>query len=467
MFLLISHASFHPVGLRGLGFLAGLLPLALDSGLTPQPLDAQPAPFPSQRSPIEELAAEAFTPTTTVRVEVNAVTGALHVAGRAVERGANTAAGFPLLNAWTLNQDSRLTLDTSFTGQDLFRVRLRSGNFGPSGFFSNPPTPLTRLDVAFQEPLCPGAEEGCGNQVNINRAFLQVPLGADFRVTVGSRLMQLDLLPVWPSATTASPILELFQRAGAAGAYSRRVGSGFGAWWQPEGRLKGLSLAYGYVAARGGEGAPARGGWYTAGGDDTSTVQLAYTRPTWNLTGAYTRNGQRALLRGTPLASQLAAESRGGAVHSWSLAGYWQPAAAGWFPAISAGWGQDHFAFTTYPVAGLTGVRTASWSVGLRWSDAFGVGNTVALALGAPAHVTGLDGLAAGSVNDSGLAVELATQLRLSDAFSLTPAVFWLSRPRGAMGSTASLSQALAPEGGAADPSLSVWGALVRGTLRF
>lgn len=428
-----------------------LLALALGLGLTPHATNAQEA--------------EAFSPTTTVQVEVNAVTGALTYDGEAVDRESNTAVGAPLLNAWTVNQESRLTIDTSVTGQDLFRVRLRSGNFGSSGFFSNPPTPLTRLDVAFQQPLCPSTQERCGNQVSVNRLFLQVPLGSSLRVTAGSRLMQLDLLPVWPSAYT--PTLELFQRAGAAGAYSRRVGSGFGAWWQPGGALKGLSLAYGYVAPRGAEGAPARGGWYTAGGDDTNTVQLAYTRPSWNLTAAWTRNGQRALLRGTPLASQLASEARGGAVQSWSLAGYWQPLMAGWIPAISAGWGEDRLAFTTYPVAGLTGVRTTSWSVGLSWSEAFGPGNSVSLALGAPAHVTGLRGLGDPSVNDSGLALEMATRIRVSDAFSLTPALFWLTRPRGAMGGTTSLQQALGPEGRAEGASLGVWGALVRGSLRF
>ncbi len=41
---------------------------------------------------------------------------------------------------------------------------------------------------------------------------------------------------------------------------------------------------------------------------------------------------------------------------------------------------------------------------------------------------------------------------RADDACSLTPAGFWLSRPRGAMGGTG---------------SLGVWGGLVRVTLRF
>jgi hypothetical protein len=417
--------------------------------------------------PLGAMSEEAFTPTSTARVEVNMVLGAVDTEGSAVDRGANTAVGFPLLNALTLNQDTRLTVDTSLTGQDILRLRLRAGNFGPSGFFSNPPTPLTRLDVAFQEPLCPGAAEGCGNVVSVNRAFFQVPVGDAFRVTAGSRLMQADLLPVWPSVSTAAPILELFQRAGSAGAYSRRVGSGFGAWWQPRGWLAGMSLAYGYVAPGGADGNPARGGWFTAGGGDTSTVQLAYTQPTWNLSATYTRNGERAQLRGTPLASQLAAGGRGGALQSWSLAGYWQPPGPGWRPAISAGWGLDRFAFTSFPLAGLTGARTTSWSVGLSWGDAMGPGNDVMLAVGAPAHVTRLEGLADNSVDDSGLAFELATRWRLSDVFSLTPAVFWLTRPRGAMGSTASLGELPGPGASGEGGSLRVWGALVRGTLRF
>jgi hypothetical protein len=412
--------------------------------------------------------AGAFSPTTTVRVEMNGVAGAIDSNGSAIDRGANTVAGFPLLNAFTINQDARLTIDTSLTGQDLFRVRLRSGNFGSSGFFSHPPTPLSRLDVAFQEPLCRSVDDDCdGNAVTVNRAFLQVPLGSELRLSAGSRVMQRDLLPVWPSVYTDAPILELFQRAGAAGAYSRRVGSGFGAWWQPVGRWRGLSLAAAFVAPRGANGTPARGGWFTAGNDQTGTLQLAFTRPAWNLTATYTRNGEQALLRGTPLASQLAAESREGAIHSWSLAGYWQPSRPGWMPAISAGLGLDRFAFAAYPVPDLSGVRTASWSVGLSWVDALGPGNSVSLAVGAPAHVIRLEGVERNAVDDSGLAFEWATRIRLSDGFSLTPALFWLTRPRGAMANTASIRAVLQPGGPGEGGSLSVWGALVRGTLRF
>jgi hypothetical protein len=447
---------------RALGLASGLL-----VALALQPPSAQTNPLSAKelKAPPASQALEHFTATSTVRVNVNAVIGGLRYDGSAVDGGANTATGFPLLNALTVNHDARLTIDTSFTGQDLFRVLLRSGNFGSSGFFSNPPTPLSRLDFAFAEPLCRVEDASCSrNLVSVNRAYFQIPLGPEIRLTAGSRLVQLDLLPVWPSLANDSPILDLFQRAGAAGAYSRRLGSGFGAWWQPEGRLRGLSIAYAAVAPQADNGSPGEGGLFTAAGGQTNTVQVAYTRPTWNFTAAYTRNGQHALLRGTPLASQLAADCRDGAIHSWSLAGYWQPADAGWIPSISAGWGLDRFAFSTTPVAGLSGVRTTSWSVGLNWSDVLSSGNSVTLAVGAPAHVIGLEGVA--GVDDSGLALEASSLIPISDTFSLTPAVFWLSRPRGAMGGTTSLTEALGPGRGPA-ATLGVWGGLVRATLRF
>jgi len=437
--------------LRGLLWLAALW---LEASTAIQPLRAQEA--------------EAFAPTSRVRAEVNAAMGALRYGGSAVDGGANAAAGFPLLNGLSLSHDARLTIDTSFTGQDLLRIRLRSGNFGPSGFFSNPPTPLTRLDFAFEEPLCAADDGACSrNRISVNRAYLQFSLSPEVRVSVGGRIMQGDMLPVWPSVYNDAPILELFQRSGAAGAYNRRVGSGFGAWWQPRGTLRGVSIAYAYVASGGNNGAPGQGGLFTTAAAQTSTVQVAYTRPNWNLTAAYTRNGQQALLRGTPLASGLAAGSRNGAIGSWSLAGYWQPSAAGWIPSISAGLGHDRFTFATYPVAGLSGVHTSSWSVGLSWSDAFGAGNSLSMAVGAPAHVTQLKGLGGSSLNDAGLAFELATRIHLSDNFSLTPAVFWLTRPRGAMAGTSSLSEAAGSPPAHDSGSFGVWAGLVRATLRF
>ena len=196
------------------------LAIGCAAALAPQPLKAQAPPHSAQEleafTAAKEL--ESFTPTTTIRVQVNAVVGALRYEGSAVDGGANTAAGFPLLNALTVNHDARLTIDTSFTGQDLFRVRLRSGNFGPSGLFSNPPTPLSRLDFAFEEPLCRADVATCSrNLVTVNRAYLQFPLGPEIRFTAGSRLMQATCCRCGPASPMTHPSWSCFSVRGRPG----------------------------------------------------------------------------------------------------------------------------------------------------------------------------------------------------------------------------------------------------------
>ncbi len=423
--------------------------------------------LPTQQATTEALEATRFAPTTTVNLQINGVLGGLQYSGSAVDSASNTAAGVPLLNGLSLNHETRLTIDTSFTGQDLLRIRFRSGNFAPSGFFSNPPTPLTRLDFAFQEPAClDGADNCAGQLISVNRAYLQVPLGPEIRVSLGPRIMQLDMLPVWPSVYSASPILDLFQYAGAPGAYGKRLGGGFGIWWQPRGTLQGLTLGYAYVAGGAG-GSPRGGGLFSGSSAQTSTLQLALTRPQWNITGAYTLSGPQVRLRGTPLASQLAAGSREGSLGSWSLAGYWQPRSSGWLPSISLGWGQDRFRFGFSPVAGLSGIHSRSWYTGLVWSDVLGAGNSLGFAFGSPAHVSAIQAPTPNSLDDRGLAFELYYRIQLTDDLALTPAVFWLTRPRGTLTGSSDLSQALLFPPASGEASFGVWAGLIRATLRF
>ncbi|MCT0208391.1 carbohydrate porin [Synechococcus sp. CS-1332] len=431
------------------------------------PLLAQELPPDPPQAATEVLEATRFAPTTTVNLQINGVLGALRYDGSGVDRASNTAVGAPLLNGVSLNHELRLTIDTSFTGQDLFRIRLRSGDFAPSGFFANPPTPLSRLDVAFQEPACGPGEQGCsGGLVSINRAYLQMPLSPEIRLSVGPRIMQLDMLPVWPSVYNASPILDLFQFAGSPGTYSKRLGGGFGLWWQPKGGLQGLSLGYAYVAGQAG-GNEQGGGLFSSSSSQTSTLQLALSRPRWNITAAYSLSSPQVRLRGTPLASQLAAGGRDGSLGSWSLAGYWQPRRSGWLPSISAGWGQDRFRFGTPALAGLSGVLSRSWYTGLVWSDVLGVGNSLGMAVGSPAHVIAIQTPSQSGIDDSGLAFELFYRIQISDELSVTPALFWLSRPRGALSGSSEVSQALLFPAASEGASLGGWAGLIRTTLRF
>ena len=112
-------------------------------------------------------------------------------------------------------------------------------------------------------------------------------------------------------------------------------------------------------------------------------------------------------------------------------------------------------------------MRSRSWYTGLVWSDVLGEGNSLGFAAGSPAHVIAIQTPSQRSLDDRGLAFELFYRIQVSDELSVTPAIFWLSRPRGALGGSADLSQALLFPAASGDTSLGVWAGLIRTTLRF
>ena len=88
--------------------------------------------------------------------------------------------------------------------------------------------------------------------------------------------------------------------------------------------------------------------------------------------------------------------------------------------------------------------------VALQWSDVFLEGNDLGVAVGQPQFVTALD---KGTPDDGNYAMELWYQYQVTDNISITPGVFWLSRPMG--DST--------PD----DKSIGVFGGLVQTVFKF
>jgi hypothetical protein len=133
------------------------------------------------------------------------------------------------------------------------------------------------------------------------------------------------------------------------------------------------------------------------------------------------------------------------------VAGHWQPRRSSWIPSISVGWGHDTFRFGTYPVADGSGLRTQSWYSGLLWSDVLGQGNSLGFAVGSPTHVMAIQAAGARPIDDRGLAYELYYRIVVSDELTLTPAVFWLTRSRGAMTASDDAAQVLLSPAGSAN----------------
>jgi len=311
----------------------------------------------------------------------------------------------------TFNYDLQLNLDTSFTGKDLLRTVLRAGNFDTTRNAFN--IGLSTLEIAFQE-------EGGPDVVGIDKIFYQFPLGqspigGQFTATLGGRVGQEDMLALWPSAYPSDTILNVLTLNGAPLAYNKNLGPGFGLWWQDN----GWSVSANYVA---GNGADSSQGLFSSTSAGTSTVQLGYGKENWGIAAIYSYVEAGVAVPGATPFITTQIEENGVNTNAFGISGFWQPAESGWLPSISAGYG----------VNGSSGsdLRTSqSWMVGLQWNDVVAEGNSFGMGVGQPAFATATRN---GAASESGVwAWEWWYQWQVSDAISVTPAIFVLNNPGG------------------------------------
>ena len=359
------------------------------------------------------LEGQQFSTTTKLKVDANMVVGGNSFLGSASNALMASRTNF---GAVTFNYDIRIVLDTSFTGQDLLRTRLRVGNFdrGSNSFYGAGPTRLSQLEASFQENA--GA-----NLVGIDRLFYQVPIGS-FTLTLGAVVEQDDMLAMYPSVYPDSTILDLFTMAGTPVAYDLNVGPGAGIWWKQD----AWSLSINYVAQDAANGNPGAGGIGTQSSRASTTVQLGYQQEQWALALVY------SAIQGevSPYSTNFMQEwfDQPGLTHTVGLSGYWQPISSGWVPSISAGWEINQ---TTYsqPVDADAARNSTAWSVGLQWLNVLAPGNSAGMAFGQAPFATSL--VSGAGVNDANWMWEWWYKVQVSDAITVTPGLFYLSRPMG------------------------------------
>ncbi len=337
--------------------------------------------------------------------------------------------------------DQKLTLRTSFTGKDLLNIRLRAGDLDTTNdsFGGGGPSKLSELEVAFQQSNTP-------DLIGINRAWYQFPLSRDWTITLGSRVNQSVMLAMRPSVYPEDTILDLLTQSGAPGAYSSNLGAGGGVMWE-----RGpLNVSVNYIASKGHRGSDGSGLIGDEAGS-SSTLQIGYAGQNWGLATALVaiENGFGIIDYASPFT--LRSYAQPGMTTSTALSGYWQPAENGWIPSVSLGWGWNSTRYRKgVDREGLVAI-SQSWSLAMQWRDLFSTGTTMGAAVGQPIFATALVGGA--SPDDAGYVMEWWTMVPMTDSITVTPAVFFLSRPLGAD----------TPEG----QQLSQFGALLKTTLRF
>jgi hypothetical protein len=359
---------------------------------------------------VGELEATQFSTTTKLRGEANFVLGG--VDDYKTKDGDVTHTAF--------NYDLRLNLDTSFTGKDLLRTRLRSANFSNDPFGSS--GSLFKLDKA------DGTVSEIGNNVVIDRLYYQFPVfNNSTTITAGALVRNTEI--AWVPSAYNSKILDFFQVGGTPGVYNKAVGSGFGIQYGKKGLVAGVN----YVAQAGQD---SERGEFDESGALNTLAQIGYRGDNYGIAFGYRYGTEGTRVRTyNGLNGASGALAPGQTSNGYAVNAYWQPSQSGWVPSISVGYGWNTVSGTKSDAT-----DSQSWMAGLQWEDVFVDGNTAGVAIGqAP---TGED-------LEKSTMLEFFYKYQVSDNISITPAIFY-----------ASDNQRLAKDS-------SNWGGVIQTTFKF
>ena len=344
---------------------------------------------------VGQLQATQFSTTTKLRGEATFVLGG--VEGARLSNNSN-------VGNTAFNYDLRLNFDTSFTGKDLFKTRLRSGNFSSQPFGSS--SSLFKLDKA----------ETYADAVKIDRLYYSFPaLAKGVTLTAGALVRNTEM--AWMPTAYKSDILDFFAVAGAPGVYNKATGSGFGIQYAQPGK-QGIVASLNYVAQNGSDSTK---GEFDASGALNTLAQVGYRAPQYGVAFGYRNGTEGTRIRtfngvagnaGTLAANQTS--------NGYSLNAYWQPKTSGIIPSVSAAYGWNYVSGPATPNAAT---NSQTWMAAVQWSDVFAKGNASGFAIGAPGN--------APTLSKDALMWEAFYRYKVSDNISITPAVFYVSNNQG------------------------------------
>jgi hypothetical protein len=300
--------------------------------------------------------------------------------------------------ATTFNYDTAISLDSSFTGEDLLTNRIRVGNF--SGPFTSEAALETNNGTA-------------ADALTIDRSYYQFPVGDDFTATIGAKVRQDDMLGVWPSAYPSDSVLDVMTYAGANAAYNLASGAGAGFTYAKD----SLSASLLFVSS---DQTDASSGVLTSEGSDDVTAQLAWLGDGFTIATAYTLSDGGCNTEdgdGTCSTAEKAED-----FSAWGISGVYEIDNDSQFvPAsISAGigWKSPDDEDDANNVEDET-----TWTVGLLWNSDFGYeGSTLGFSYGT----------AEGHRDDAGyddpMAYEIFYSMPVSDNITVTPAIFSIEK---------------------------------------
>jgi len=349
------------------------------------------------------LQSQQFSTTTKLKGEATFVLGGVD--------GARTSTSANIGNT-AFNYDLRLSFDTSFTGKDLLKTRLRTGNFASNPFGSS--SSLFKLDKA----------ETYSNTLTLDRLYYRFPgLAKGVYLTAGAQVRNTEM--AWVPTAYKSDILDFFANAGAPGVYNKATGSGFGIEWaQQVKKGKGGFVAnLNYVAQNGND--PTKGQFDEDGGLNT-LAQVGYRAPQYGIAFGY-----RYGTEGTRVRNLNAINGGSGALaanqtsNNYAINAYWQPKKSGIIPSVSGAYGWNEVSLSNNRTTPTGATDSQTWFAGLQWSDVIAKGNAAGVAIGAPGNAASL------ADDKKALMGEIFYRHKVSDNVTVTPSLFYVSNNQG------------------------------------
>ncbi len=310
------------------------------------------------------------------------------------------------------NYDLRLSFDTSFTGKDLLKTRIRSGNFSSQPFGSS--SSLFKLDKA----------ETYANTVTLDRLYYSFPgLTKGATLTVGAQVRNTEM--AWLPTAYRSDILDFFSVAGAPGVYNKATGAGFGAQWnQPTKKGKGGFVAgINYVAQNGNDSTK---GQFDEDGSLNTLAQVGYRAPQYGVAFGYRYGTEGTRVRNfNAIGGGSGALAANQTSNGYAFNAYWQPKKSGIIPSVSGayGWNEVSLSNGRTTLSGATDTQT--WFAGLQWSDVIAKGNAAGVAIGQPGNAISL------ADDKKAVLAEVFYRHKLSDNVTVTPSLFYVSNNQG------------------------------------
>ena len=348
------------------------------------------------------LQVQQFSTTTKLKGEATFVLGGVEGARLANSTNVGNTA---------FNYDVRLSFDTSFTGKDLLKTRLRSGNFSSQPFGSS--SSLFKLDKA----------ETYANTMTLDRLYYSFPgLAKGVTLTAGALVRNTEM--AWVPTAYRSDILDFFSVAGAPGVYNKATGSGFGVQYAQPGKKGGIVAGLNYVAQNGSDSSK---GQFDETGALNTLAQIGYRAPQYGIAFGYRYGTEGTRVRNfNAIAGGSGNLAVGQTSNSYAINAYWQPKKSGIVPSISGAYGWNDVSLNSLGRTTPTGATNSqTWMAGLQWSDVFAKGNAAGFAIGAPGNAASL------ASDKDALMWETFYRYKVSDNISITPSVFYVSNNQG------------------------------------